>query len=398
LQSKETYRDLNYALKKLRSQIMEGVPYAQTYCPQFDTPKEAFNWLKTRTIYTKDPKGIELFQTLPTLLDDNFHGVTGSGDCDCFTIALLTLLVANGLYKDCGIVLVGRNRFVPVHIYAYTYIDGERTILDLTNKIYNVERFYPYFQEIPLLINKNEEKNMFLQLAEDFLSGKGKAGRQAVKSAKREVNTQKKINKVEGKALKKDLKFQTKSGNLKTSYDANVPEISPVITDNYTYLPDSDIHVRNDVYDDMDSAEFQNQMLEEGVSPHKILELSGARAARKMVKSSAKAQSKAQKRISKTEGKVNRRQFNTENKNRISSEDKGKLLNKLTDTAGGVINKFTGATTPTPTDTPETNTPKTTTGGGFVEVWNSIPMPVKIIGGITIAGGIAYAIKNASKK
>lgn len=163
MEFKQRYKSLNHALKYLKVQVLESLPYASTECPKLKSPEAIFTYLKSRTCYKHDPKGIELFQTLPTLMENNFHGKPGAGDCDCFTIAALALLVANGFDK-CGIVLVGRNPNVPVHIYAYVDYNGTREYLDLTNKYYNFERSYPYKQSIPLVLTQNE-KQMYLQLA-----------------------------------------------------------------------------------------------------------------------------------------------------------------------------------------------------------------------------------------
>ena len=117
--AKMPYKNLDHSLTYLRKQVIEGIPYAFKNLPRFQTPEEIYKYFKLRTTYKNDPKGIELFQSLPTLMDNNYHGVTGAGDCDCFTIALLSTLLANGFY-DSGIVLVGRAKQQAVHIYAYT--------------------------------------------------------------------------------------------------------------------------------------------------------------------------------------------------------------------------------------------------------------------------------------
>lgn len=164
MKSKQRYKSLNHALKYLKVQVIESLPYAYNECPKLKSPEAIFHYLKARTCYKHDPKGIELFQTLPTLMQDNFHGTPGAGDCDCFTIACLALLIANG-FNNCGIVLVGRNPHVPVHIYAYVDYNGKREYLDLTNKYYNYERSYPYKQTIPLVLTQTEKNKMYLQLA-----------------------------------------------------------------------------------------------------------------------------------------------------------------------------------------------------------------------------------------
>ena len=334
--SVEKYRNLDYALRKLRTQIIEGLPYAVENCPQFTSPEQIFNWLRLHTVYKKDPKNVELFQCLPTLLDGSRTGTPGAGDCDCFTIALLTLLTANGFHNlngdDCGIILAGRNRFVPVHIYAYAVIDGEKKILDLTNQYFDYERpGYSYKQEIPFKINPLEEKKMILELAEgvnEFLSGK-------------KSNPKKEARHVYH-ATKKGMKRQEKIDSYKDipipMVDTKSPFISTEVDDSYTYLPESEVHVRNDVYDDLSAGEFQDLMLSEGVEPYRILQLSAGRASRKNVK----ATGKATKKVTKTADKGLTKQTKAELKTRISGEDKAKVRTKLFDKAGNLIQTYIG--------------------------------------------------------
>jgi len=146
---KQKYKDINDTLKHIKIQISDGVPFALSKCPAFKDPEELFTWLKKRVTYKNDPKGIELLQTLPTLLCDNWHNIPGAGDCDCFTISTITLMIAQG-WKDIKIILVGRNKNAPVHIYTVIYWKGSRKVLDLTNKKYNQERTYPLIQELPV--------------------------------------------------------------------------------------------------------------------------------------------------------------------------------------------------------------------------------------------------------
>lgn len=141
------YQDINHTLKMLKRQVFDGLPYALKKCPKFNTPEELFYWLKERTRYKLDPKRNELIRELPTLLA-GYKGKPGEGDCDCFTTAALTLLVANG-FRNLYVILTGRNRFTPVHIYCGLIDkDGVFRILDLTNRLYDTERPYPYKQHL----------------------------------------------------------------------------------------------------------------------------------------------------------------------------------------------------------------------------------------------------------
>lgn len=154
---KKPYLNLQNTLKYFKGQVYDGVNYAIDNLPRFSTPEEIYDWFKLRTTYINDPKGVELFQCLPTLLDANFHNVTGGGDCDCFTCATLTATIASMLkgakFKNFGIVLVGRNPYNPVHIYQYLDYNGERFYIDLTNPVFNYEREYPYKQEVRFYFN-----------------------------------------------------------------------------------------------------------------------------------------------------------------------------------------------------------------------------------------------------
>jgi hypothetical protein len=153
MKARMPYVDINHTLKSLKGQVVDGLPFALNECPKFNTPEELFYWLKPKTRYKKDPDGIELLQSLPTLLGEgNYHGEKGRGDCDCFTIAALTLLVANG-FENLYVILVGRNRFTPVHIYCGLLDEkGVFRILDLTNRLFDTERPYPFKQHLPFRV------------------------------------------------------------------------------------------------------------------------------------------------------------------------------------------------------------------------------------------------------
>lgn len=141
------YPNLQEALLFFKAQVLDSVKYCFDNTPKFDTPEELFNYLKIRTTYKNDPKGRELFQSSQTLFDNNYHGIVGAGDCDCFTLTCLACCIANDWYKI-GIVLAGRSSIKPSHIYQYIDWKGTRYYMDLTNKIFNQTRYYPYTQEI----------------------------------------------------------------------------------------------------------------------------------------------------------------------------------------------------------------------------------------------------------
>lgn len=248
---KQSYKSLNNSLGYFRTQVIESLPYAREVLPaHVQTPEQIFNWLKLRTTYKNDPKGVELFQTFPTLLENNFHGIPGAGDCDCFTIAALACLLVRGY--DCGIVLAGRNGLNPVHIWAYVIDKGQTYDFDLTNKYFNQSRHYSHTQKIPFVLSPKEKK-MFLQLAE---GGRERAamvynkGRKKVKQYVRDP-----------REIRKDIKYiRNRAGVL----------------------------MREDIFDNMSAGEFQNMCLAEGIEQGDIEQLSARRAERKAFKQQAK--------------------------------------------------------------------------------------------------------------
>lgn len=147
---KRDYKDINDTLKEIKRQIIDGLPFALSKCPHFETPEELFYWLKKRITYKNDPEKVELLQMLPTLLTNrNYHGVPGAGDCDCFSIATITLMIAQN-WDGIDVVLAGRKKIAPVHIYTRINFNGQYYILDLTNPTFNTERTYPFTQHIPV--------------------------------------------------------------------------------------------------------------------------------------------------------------------------------------------------------------------------------------------------------
>jgi len=147
--SKTEYRDINQTMDGIRRQIIDSIEYCCNEMPKFSNPRDMFSFLRTITKYHNDPHQVELLQTVPTLLDDNFHGIPGAGDCDCFTILTIAMCIAHG-WNDNYIVLVGRTKVAPVHIYSAVKWNGEFITLDLTNPYINIERDYPYRQILPV--------------------------------------------------------------------------------------------------------------------------------------------------------------------------------------------------------------------------------------------------------
>ena len=151
---KKKYVSLNETLSAMRLQIAEGIPFAKEWAPALSNPNDLFLWLKPQLIYKNDPPGIELLQTLPTLIKDNYYGVAGMGDCDCFCIAALTTAFVQNWPRSTQyyIVLAGRNPKNAVHIWVEIEYNGKNYIIDLTNPLPGQKRPYPITQR--LLINK----------------------------------------------------------------------------------------------------------------------------------------------------------------------------------------------------------------------------------------------------
>ena len=143
------YRDINQTLRAIREQVVDSIDYCDSEFQKYSSPKSLFKSLSLITTYHDDPPGIELLQSSPSLFLNNYWGVPGAGDCDCFTILVLAVCIVNG-WNENEIILAGRNKKTPVHIYSTTTVNGERYILDLTNPYINVERPYAFKQVIPV--------------------------------------------------------------------------------------------------------------------------------------------------------------------------------------------------------------------------------------------------------
>jgi hypothetical protein len=79
------------------------------------------------------------------LFENNFWNVPGAGDCDCFTILALSMCVAHG-WMDQEIVLAGRSKLSPVHIWSRIKWNGKWYDFDLTQPYFNSTRPYKFKQ------------------------------------------------------------------------------------------------------------------------------------------------------------------------------------------------------------------------------------------------------------
>jgi len=143
------YKDINQVLKGIRTQVLDSLDYCVNDMPSFNNPRQMFEVLKNYVTYKADPKGVELLQTVPTLFDFNVHGVSGGGDCDCLTILTLSMCWANSFGPQ-KIVLAGRNKKSPAHIWSKVKYNNKWVDLDLTQPLYNTTRKYKYYQEIKI--------------------------------------------------------------------------------------------------------------------------------------------------------------------------------------------------------------------------------------------------------
>lgn len=139
------YTDINAVMRGIRTQVIDSIDYCVNQMPSFESPEQMFNTLRNMVKYKNDPDGIELLQSVPTLFEDNFWGVSGMGDCDCFSILLLSMNVANG-FNEQQIVLAGRSKLSPVHIWVRVKFKGCWYDMDLTQQFFNTKRKYKYCQ------------------------------------------------------------------------------------------------------------------------------------------------------------------------------------------------------------------------------------------------------------
>lgn len=145
IQFKENYKSLDKTIFWIIEQAKAGAPYMKQF-PKFKNPCKIFSYFKKITTFHSDPPGIELIQHPHTLFEENYHGISGAGDCDCFSTLLLSYCIANKL--PCDIILYGNSRKYAKHIA----IDIMGVTIDLTSPSCNFERPYKYSQKIPVIV------------------------------------------------------------------------------------------------------------------------------------------------------------------------------------------------------------------------------------------------------
>lgn len=129
-------------------QIRDSIDFANDFLPARTTSLEIWSILKDNLIYKNDPPGIELLQSFPSLMNDNYWGIPGAGDCDCFVIAALACAKARGI--PARAVIVGNSSNNPTHIYCQMF-DGSKYIdFDLVSSTYGTTKAYKNKQIIKL--------------------------------------------------------------------------------------------------------------------------------------------------------------------------------------------------------------------------------------------------------
>ena len=81
------------------------------------------------------------------MMENNYWGIPGAGDCDCFTIAAVACCIENDI--PVRIVIVGNNADAPSHVYAEV-LDPRQgwTPFDLVNPFYGETKKYTYEKRI----------------------------------------------------------------------------------------------------------------------------------------------------------------------------------------------------------------------------------------------------------
>lgn len=143
------YTDINATMRGIRTQVIDSIDYVKNNLPRYRNPEQMFNNLKQMIVYKNDPPGVELLQSVPTLLQNNYWGIPGAGDCDCFSILVLTCCLVNG-WNDQEIILAGRSKLAPVHIWTRVKYNGRWFDMDLTQPYVNSVRNYKFTQTLPV--------------------------------------------------------------------------------------------------------------------------------------------------------------------------------------------------------------------------------------------------------
>lgn len=142
------FKNIDQTLKGIHLQVCDSLDYCANEMPRYRDPKSMYYGLLPLLKYKNDPPGIELLQSVPTLFEKNYWGVSGSGDCDCMSILVLSMCAVHGWNKQ-RIVLCGRSKAYPVHIFTQVYFNNQWVTMDLTRKLYNSHKPYKFYQHLP---------------------------------------------------------------------------------------------------------------------------------------------------------------------------------------------------------------------------------------------------------
>ena len=149
IEFKRKYTDINEVLYWIIEQAAIGVPYCEQKFPKFSDPAEMYYYFLGKVTFHPDPPKTELIQSPGTLFEHNYFGRPGYGDCDCFVTLLISACWANG-WNDLDICLYGRSKRWPSHISMAVTWEGKTYYMDLTEKVFDKERWYPLKQVIPV--------------------------------------------------------------------------------------------------------------------------------------------------------------------------------------------------------------------------------------------------------
>ena len=136
LKARYPYKSLKDTLDQIEKQIDISVPFAVDFIAKNGkkpvTIQQLFDILKSKTHYQDDPKGVELIQSMPSLFLDNYYGIPGTGDCDCFTVTACACMISEDF--STGFTIYG-NGLQPTHIaadyYEYRFSRPYRVPFDL---------------------------------------------------------------------------------------------------------------------------------------------------------------------------------------------------------------------------------------------------------------------------
>jgi hypothetical protein len=146
MQLREPYRDIRHTMRMFGRQVKDSLAYARNFIPANADPKEIWYILKQHLTYKNDPPGVELLQSFPTMMENNYWGTPGAGDCDCFTIAAVSCAVVNHI--PVRIVIVGNHKDGPSHVYCEMKYKGRWDVFDLVNPFYGETKAYRHRQVI----------------------------------------------------------------------------------------------------------------------------------------------------------------------------------------------------------------------------------------------------------